>query len=145
MVAAAAAAGMRRSTLFEWRANDAEFGEVCTTACELVADLAEHELLRRGMRDGDTLALLAWLRARRPHLYRRGTWVDAALTVQHQQVGDDGDVNPTVQFYLPPNHRDEPERLDEEPPLIEADTSQWKAAAAALRADPMGAVVEVDL
>jgi hypothetical protein len=79
--------------------------------------LAEHELLQRGMRDGDTLALLAWLRAHRPEKYRRGTWVDGSVTVQHQQVGDDDNVH----FYLPSNGRNEPEVLDEEPPTIEGE------------------------
>jgi hypothetical protein len=104
MVAAATAAQLGRTTLFDWRADDAEFNEACVEATEFVADLAEHELLRRGMREGDTLALLAWLRAHRPEKYRRGTWVDAAVTVQHHQVADGNNVH----FYMPPNGRDEP-------------------------------------
>jgi hypothetical protein len=55
----------------EWRHDDAVFRAECVDATDFRDDIAEHALYDRGVNKGDTLALLAWLRAHRPELYHR--------------------------------------------------------------------------
>ena len=68
---AAAACGVADRTFREWRADDAAFAEQCLReAADFAGDIAEHTLYQRGIK-GETLALLAWLRAHKPEKYHR--------------------------------------------------------------------------
>jgi hypothetical protein len=62
---AANSAGVHGSTLWDWRRGDPDFAAACEAAADYIGDIAESTLLDRGLK-GDTLALLAWLRAHRP-------------------------------------------------------------------------------
>jgi hypothetical protein len=79
--------GLGVATIYGWRRDDPVFNAACQGACELIGDIAESVLLDRGMK-GDTLALLAWLRAHRPQLYYRKMVVagdpDSPVLVDHQ-------------------------------------------------------------
>jgi hypothetical protein len=70
---ASAAIACKLSVSFfrQWRHDDAEFRAECADATDFRDDIAEHALYDRGVNGGDTLALLAWLRAHRPELYHR--------------------------------------------------------------------------
>jgi hypothetical protein len=90
---AAAAVGISLTTFKDWRANDPEFHAECLDAAEFRDDVAEHALYTRGVHKGDTLALLAHLRAHRPGLYHRKMLVavsgdpdSPAINVEHQHT-----------------------------------------------------------
>jgi hypothetical protein len=70
-VSAAHACDLAPSVFREWRAKDATFAAECAEAADFAGDIAEHELYTRGVHRGDTLALLAWLRAHRPERFYR--------------------------------------------------------------------------
>jgi hypothetical protein len=63
-------AGIGASSLNDWRRSDPAFAEACERAADFAGDTAELVLYDRGLK-GDTLALLAWLRAHRPEKYHR--------------------------------------------------------------------------
>jgi hypothetical protein len=68
---AAAAVGISFTMFKDWRADDPKFQAECLDAAEFRDDVAEHALYTRGVHKGDTLALLAHLRAHRPEKYHR--------------------------------------------------------------------------
>jgi hypothetical protein len=68
---AAAAVGISSTMFKDWRTDDPEFQAECLDAAEFRDDVAEHALYTRGVHKGDTLALLAHLRAHRPEKYHR--------------------------------------------------------------------------
>jgi hypothetical protein len=83
---AAIACKVSPSFFREWRHDDVAFRAECAEAVDFRDDVAEHTLYQRGLQ-GDTLALLAWLRAHRPELYHRKLLVG---------VGGDPDAPPVV-------------------------------------------------
>jgi hypothetical protein len=102
---AARAVGVSGGTLRNWRHDDPDFAAACEAACDYIGDIAESVLLGRGLK-GDTLALLAWLRAHRPQLYYRKMLVvgdpDSPINVDHQHQHSVGQVRLVV---LPDNGR----------------------------------------
>ena len=67
---AARTQGLTGETIRQWRKADPQFAADCAAAEDWCADVAENVLYARGVK-GETLALLAWLRAHRPNLYHR--------------------------------------------------------------------------
>ena len=67
------------------------------------------------------LLLIFLLRARRPAIYNRKTITLAGDPDNPVGIAHSGKVGSNVHFYLPPNHRDEPEAIEADEPLtIEA-------------------------
>jgi hypothetical protein len=96
--------GVRGATLRDWRRNDPAFAEACREAADYAGDVAQHVLYARGLK-GDTLALLAWLRAHIPHLYHRKLLISGdpegmPVSIDHQHI-----VSPARVVILPSNNR----------------------------------------
>jgi hypothetical protein len=104
---AARSVGVSGAALRNWRHDDPDFAAACEAACDYIGDIAESVLLGRGLK-GDTLALLAWLRAHRPQLYHRkmmlavGGDAENPISVEHQHSMTAGQVRLVI---LPDNHR----------------------------------------
>jgi hypothetical protein len=115
--------GIGKNTLIEWRAADPAFRQACEEATEIIADIAEHGLLQRGLKGGDTLALLGWLRAHRPEKYHRRMLIaeetivaTPGATVEHRSIEIDGvaaEVVNNVHFRLPFIDRRQPEVIED--------------------------------
>jgi hypothetical protein len=136
---AAAATGLSRRALIDWRRDDPTFGQQCIDALEDIADIAEQELFRRGTKGGDTLALLAWLRAHRPEKYHRRMLVaeetivaTPGAMIEQRTMVVDGEAGPVVNqmhigprgFRLPDNRRHQPEDIDADgSPTIEGEAA----------------------
>jgi hypothetical protein len=69
VTAAAAAAGIGRTAVYDWRDDDSEFAAAWDAAAEESTDLLEEEARRRALSASDVL-LIFLLKARRPHIYR---------------------------------------------------------------------------
>jgi hypothetical protein len=67
--AACQAAGIARSAVYTWRADDPDFAFAWDEAIEAGTDLLEDVARRRAVAQSDLL-LIFLLRARRPHVYR---------------------------------------------------------------------------
>jgi hypothetical protein len=101
---AARAVGTSGPSLRRWRRDDPDFDEACQAAADFCADIAENVLYVRGIR-GDTLALLAWLRAHRPEKYHRKMLIagdpdGAPVAVDHTHAAARGRI-----LILPANGR----------------------------------------
>jgi hypothetical protein len=86
---AARTCGISPALVALWRNEDPEFRRETDQAREFCADVVEHRLFADAMK-GNTLAQLAYLRARRPEFYRAKTVIqgdpDAPLTIDHQHT-----------------------------------------------------------
>jgi hypothetical protein len=104
---AAAAVGVSVTMFKEWRAEDPEFRVECQEAAEHRDDIAEHELYHRGVYKGDTLALLAHLRAHRPERFNRKMMLavsgDPANPIEHQH-DHQHTVGPGVRLVILPSN-----------------------------------------
>jgi hypothetical protein len=96
--------GVSGSALRKWRHDDPAFAEACQAACDYVGDLAESALLARGLKN-DTLALLAWLRAHRPHLYYRKMMVAVGGDPDSPPISVEHTLGKARLVILPDNHR----------------------------------------
>jgi hypothetical protein len=102
---AARGAGIGGATLRDWRRDDPAFNAACEAAADFIGDVAESELLNRGLKGSD-LALICWLRAHRPHLYNRKMMValggdaENPISVEHQHT-----VGPQARLVILPDNR----------------------------------------
>jgi hypothetical protein len=114
---AARGAGIGGATLRDWRRDDPAFNAACEAAADFIGDVAESELLNRGLKGSD-LALICWLRAHRPHLYNRKMMValggdaDNPISVEHQHDHQHMIENRVRLVILPDNRR--PAMTDEQ-------------------------------
>lgn len=61
--------GVCRKTIQNWRIRFPKFAEACRLGKDAVDDEIERSLYQKA-RDGDTTAIIFWLKNRRPHLWR---------------------------------------------------------------------------
>jgi transposase-like protein len=87
--------GIRRETLWSWRKQYPNIDNALKKTKEVVDREVENALYKKAC-EGDTTAMIFWLKNRRPN-----DWRDKRENVQTFK----GDA-PTVQVYLPDNGRD---------------------------------------
>lgn len=87
--------GIRRETLWSWRKQFPNLDNALKKTKEIVDRQVENALFKKAC-EGDTTAMIFWLKNRRPN-----DWRDKRENLQTFK----GDV-PTVQVYLPDNGRD---------------------------------------
>ena len=106
---AAAAIGCQRRTVYDWRTSDDVFRLAWDDAVDQATEAIESVLYKKA-KGGDLLACIFWLKSHKPSIYNRKQVV---------AIGGDPDAPPiavevdNVYFYMPANHRDAPEVLDE--------------------------------
>jgi hypothetical protein len=107
---AARTVGVDRATAYRWRAADAAFAAAWEDARERKIEAVENILYRQAMA-GEAWACIFFLKCHKPEIYNRrqvialGGDLDNPLTIART-----GEVGSNVHFYMPANHRDEPER-----------------------------------
>jgi hypothetical protein len=107
---AARAIGIDRTTAYRWRAADASFAAEWEQARERKIEAVENVLYRQAM-VGEAWAVCFFLKAHRPDLYNRRQVIAVGGDPDAPPIGIAGEV---VHFYMPPNHRDEPEEIDDD-------------------------------
>ena len=125
---AALAIGCQRRTVYDWRASDDEFRLAWDDAVDQATEVIESVLYNQA-RDGNLLACIFWLKAHKPSVYHRKQVIALGGDPGAPPIGveHNGEV---VHFYMPPNHRDEPEEVEsDEPPTIEGNAEDDADAA----------------
>jgi transposase-like protein len=87
--------GINRDTLYTWKKKYPDISEALKKTKDVVDREVENALYKKAL-EGDTTAMIFWLKNRRPN-----DWRDKRENLQTFK----GDV-PTVQVYLPDNGRD---------------------------------------
>jgi hypothetical protein len=113
-------AGCGRGAVWEWRRDDPVFAKDFEQAYSLGTDVLEKEATRRAM-EGSDLLLLFLLKSRNPARFNRRMLEAVPAPEAAAALGA---VTDNVHFYLPPNHRNEPEPVIELTPEEQAQFEQ---------------------
>jgi hypothetical protein len=117
---AARAAGLERSTVFRWRADDTAFARDYQDAFDAGTDIYEAAARRRAFKGMSDALLIFLLKQRQPERFNQ-KMVEVRVEVAPVLINGDGsnDADEVVHFYLPDNHRQDPLPI-ETVPVIEA-------------------------
>lgn len=127
---AAAHAGVGRSSIFDWKAEDPAFARDFDAAYEAGTDRYEAEARRRAFTESDAL-LIFLLKARDPKRFNQKTLAIGGDPNNPVGVHHSGEVGSNVIFYMPSNGRDKPEEEDVAHDTIEGEASDSDDEAAA--------------
>jgi hypothetical protein len=123
---AARCAGIGRATLYQWRHVDPDFDRECRDAYDDGTDKLE-EVARTRAFEGSDLLLMFLLKQRCPERFNKRMVEHAGdINVDHRIAGEPDEV---VHFFMPPNHRDEPDTEDIVGPIIDGEASDDTEAA----------------